>query len=411
MPNQQHESWELAQYQALPLHAKIAMSKQRIKAWYEYWQGNVYVSYSGGKDSTVLLHLVRSMYPDVPAVFSDTGLEFPEIRKFAMSHESVSSVRPKMLFPDVVSTYGYPIISKEVAEAIYAARRINRGGRWARRKRPELLGKRAKEDETPRRRGRVEAQAHRHIDCAEQENGAPGQDGRVERRDGRAGVVMKSMFNKEQWYPICELPIPISHYCCYVMKKSPLKKYQTKTRQKPYLGTLAEESLVRKQAWLRHGCNAFDSHSPSSQPLSFWTEQDILHYIVDNHLNICSVYGDIIYTDSDGMEYPASDMSVGTLSCSGCQRTGCVFCGFGAHRDKVSRFVTLGETHPKLYDYCMRGGQWVDNPAYDPTAPEYDGEWKNWNPKKIWVPSKEGLGMRTMFDMCNEAMGKEMWKY
>lgn len=36
MPNQQHESWELAQYQALPLHAKIAMSKQRVKAWYEY---------------------------------------------------------------------------------------------------------------------------------------------------------------------------------------------------------------------------------------------------------------------------------------------------------------------------------------------------------------------------------------
>ena len=223
---------------------------------------------------------------------------------------------------------------------------------------------------------------------------------------------MKSMFNKEQWYPICELPIPISHYCCYVMKKSPMKKYQTAHGHcKPYLGTLAEESLVRKQAWLRHGCNAYESQSPSSQPLSFWTEQDIFQYIVENGLEICSVYGDIVYTDFDGMEYPATDMAVGELKCSGCQRTGCVFCGFGAHRDKKSRFISLGETHPKLYDYCMRGGQWADNPAYDPTAPEYDGEWKNWNPKKVWMPSKDGLGMRKVFEMCNEAMGKELWKY
>jgi hypothetical protein len=59
----------------------------------------------------------------------------------------------------------------------------------------------------------------------------------------------------------------------------------------------------------------------------------------------------------------------------------------------------------------MNGGQWVDNPAYDPTAPEYDGEWKNWNPKKIWVPSKEGLGMRKVFDDCNQIYGKDFIKY
>ena len=68
------ELWELKQKQSLPLEAKIAMTLRRIREWYEYWDGNVYVSFSGGKDSTVLLHLVRQHYPGVPAVFSDTGL-------------------------------------------------------------------------------------------------------------------------------------------------------------------------------------------------------------------------------------------------------------------------------------------------------------------------------------------------
>ena len=68
------ELWELKQKQCLPLEVKIAMTLRRIREWYEYWDGNVYVSFSGGKDSTVLLHLVRQYYPGVPAVFSDTGL-------------------------------------------------------------------------------------------------------------------------------------------------------------------------------------------------------------------------------------------------------------------------------------------------------------------------------------------------
>ena len=88
------ELWELKQKQSLPLEAKIAMILRRIREWYEYWDGNVYVSFSGGKDSTVLLHLVRQYYPDVPAVFSDTGLEFPEIREFVKTVQNVTWLRP-----------------------------------------------------------------------------------------------------------------------------------------------------------------------------------------------------------------------------------------------------------------------------------------------------------------------------
>lgn len=113
----------LRQYQALPLRAKVSMSLARIREWYDHWQGNVCVSFSGGKDSTVLAHLVHEYYPDVPLVFANTGLEYPEIQQFARKM-GAEFVRPKMSFSEVISKYGYPIISKENAEAIYYARRI-----------------------------------------------------------------------------------------------------------------------------------------------------------------------------------------------------------------------------------------------------------------------------------------------
>ena len=116
-----HTPYDLAQMQSLPLEAKIRMTKMRIRQWYDHWDGMVYVSFSGGKDSTVLKHLVDSMYDDVPALFVNTGLEYPEIQKFAMSQKNVITVRPEMRFDEVIKTYGYPIINKEISHKIHDA--------------------------------------------------------------------------------------------------------------------------------------------------------------------------------------------------------------------------------------------------------------------------------------------------
>lgn len=372
----------LKQFQALPLRAKVMKSQLRIREWYNHFGGNVCVAFSGGKDSTVLAHLVRGLYPDIPLIFANTGLEYPEIQAFARKM-GAEFIRPKMQFSEVISKFGYPIISKENAEAIYYARRIKNGSdeiikrKFCDQKRSELNGSRQYAEKA--------------------------QDAK------KANYI----YTKKKWLPLCrEAQFQISHKCCFVMKKAPLKNYQKKSGLYPILGTLTEESKLREQAWIKHGCNAYDSEYKTSQPLSFWTEQDILRYIYDEGLEIASVYGDIVGVDKDGYEYEPYIACECNLKCTGCQRTGCVYCAFGLHLEKgETRFQRLARTHPRQYEYCLGGGQWVDNPHYDPMAPKMDGEWVNWNPKKIWVPSKEGLGMRKVFEDCNKIYGKDFIRY
>ena len=135
---QKHTIGDLYQMQALPLSAKISMTKSRIRAWYEHYNGEVYVSFSGGKDSTVLVDIVTKMgYTDVPLVFVDTGLEYPEIRDFVKTYgDRVTWVKPKLTFKQVIEKYGYPFISKEVSQCVSIARKylahVEQGG-WSRR--------------------------------------------------------------------------------------------------------------------------------------------------------------------------------------------------------------------------------------------------------------------------------------
>ena len=112
------EPWQLKQLQTLPLEVKILKTQQRITEWYEHWKGQVYVSFSGGKDSTVLLHLVRELYPEVPAVFVDTGLEYPEVKEFVKGFKNIETIKPKISFLEVLQKYGYPIVSKEQSQFI-----------------------------------------------------------------------------------------------------------------------------------------------------------------------------------------------------------------------------------------------------------------------------------------------------
>ena len=159
------------------------------------------------------------------------------------------------------------------------------------------------------------------------------------------------------------------------------------------MAMMASESKKRETAWLMTGCNAFSGKKPMSNPLAFWTEQDVLRYIKERDLPIASVYGEIV-PESDPGQVTIDDFGCDSgckLCTTGAKRTGCIFCGFGAHLEKgETRFQRLKRTHPKQYNYCMNGGEYVDG---------------------IWQPNKEGLGMRHVFDELNRIYGEGFIKY
>ena len=121
-----HTLTDLMQMQSLPLEVKVRMTAQRIDRWVdEFGEEGCYVSFSGGKDSTVLQDIVRNVcgYKKIPSVFVDVPTQYPELREFATSFENVTVLKPKISFMDVCEKYGFPLISKEVSGAVYDAKR------------------------------------------------------------------------------------------------------------------------------------------------------------------------------------------------------------------------------------------------------------------------------------------------
>lgn len=67
------------------------------------------IAFSGGKDSTAILHLIRSVNPDIPAVFCNTGVEARETIEYCKTIDNMTEMRPEgITFWDCVKKYGYP---------------------------------------------------------------------------------------------------------------------------------------------------------------------------------------------------------------------------------------------------------------------------------------------------------------
>ena len=288
---------DLKRMQEMSLEDKITRTKLLIKEWYEYFDGKVAISFSGGKDSTVLLHIARQIYPDIPAIFCDTGLEYPEIREHVKTFDNVEWIKPKKTFKQVVLEYGYPVVSKATSRKIHDLKH-------------------------------TKSESMRKL-----------------RLEGirKNGAYSPQNIMPKKWMYLVDAPFDIGDSCCYFLKKSLAHNYTNKTGNHMIIATMAEESALRLTDWIRHGCNAFTAADAKSKPMSFWTEQDVLKYIKEYNVPIAKVYGDVLIDEN------------GKYKTTGCQRTGCMFCMYGVqYEESPNRFEKMKMTHPKQYEWCMR---------------------------------------------------------
>ncbi|MCQ4924995.1 phosphoadenosine phosphosulfate reductase family protein [Tissierella carlieri] len=286
----------LRQLQGAPLDHKIDFTIERLKRYYGGGNGS-YISFSGGKDSMVLLDIVRRNKIGINPVFIDTGLEYPEVREIGYKY-AFEVIKPKMTFKQVLDTYGYPVISKSQAMAIRKLTTQNLS--------EEYKNKLLHGDER-----------------------------------GTAGKL------SNKWHYLLEAPFKISEQCCDVMKKRPAHEFVKRILKENRVvltaitAEMAEESMNRQNQYVKSGCFQNNQY-PKFTPMGFWTEQDVLEYIYRYELPIASIYGDI---KKDWM---------GKYYLTGVKRTGCIYCMLGVHLEpQPNRFQLMHDTHPKLYDYCI----------------------------------------------------------
>lgn len=328
---------DLAAMQAWPLERKIQVSQTRFIEWKQHFDGRIYISFSGGKDSTVLCDLAARVYKaekdmngtvdPLRLMFVNTGLEYPECRSFVKTFAQwlrdtydipvqLDICQPDMKFPEVLAEYGYPVVTKELSQTVAMLRR------------PDLP------DDT---------------------------------RQTTEEWVERYPFRKEMVHKLLDAPFLCSAQCCHVMKQGPADRYAEQTNSVPVIANLASESSVRRRNWLREGCNAFKRYKAST-PMAFWLEQDVLLYLKTFNIPyLKELYGDIV--EGEILGRPEGAPAEKGLVTTELSRTGCMFCMFGIMFDEEpNRFQQMHKTHPRQYEYCIRGGSYGEDGMLRPDA-------------------------------------------
>lgn len=234
---------ELRERQGWTLEQKIDHSVGTIETFISRISpAGVYVSFSGGKDSTVLLDLARRFVDkNIPAVFCNTGNEWPELIRFVRKTENVVFIHPHVSIKQIYEEKGFPLVSKEVSNMIWRLR-------------------------------------HQHSEAQRRKFLAP------KRTDHDHALAKK-------WRYLVDAPFDCSQVCCDFLKKKPFKEYDKQTNSRGIIATLAEESRLRTLVYLkRGGCNSFNKYKTASYPLSIWTENDIYKYISKYSIKLCHLY-------------------------------------------------------------------------------------------------------------------------
>ena len=222
------------------MEQKIIWTQNRVKDFYDALDGNVYLSFSGGKDSQVLAEIIKEMpepYKSIELVFFNTHNENPSVFEIVRQYGATivdSPMRPRQ----VIEEYGYPLFNKDVANVI---------------------------DDIQR-------------------NVPYTNDPLAKRREQIDKI-------KEKYRDFIKSPLRISDKCCDVLKKRPSSQLSRQTGKKPIIGTLATESRNRMITYLNNGCNTFSKGNTKSTPMSIWKKSEILDFIVSRNIRIAECYG------------------------------------------------------------------------------------------------------------------------
>ena len=303
----------------MPLEWKVEHTAERIASWHLNAGG--YISISGGLGSRVLQDINKKQLTwSLPSLYVDTGLDHKGVKEIALKHADYV-VRGNMNFKDVLCKYGYPIISKSQAMALKKLREHNLTDKY----RNKLLY-----------------------------------------GDKRGSIGKLS----NRFHYLINAPFKISHECCLVLKERPAHKFEEENGVFPVTAEMIEESVNRRVLYLQKGCNMYDANRPKSTPMAFWTEQDLLEYVVKEKIDYAPEYGEIKQDD------------LGRYYTTGEKRTGCAFCLFGCHREKKpNRIQRLYDIDKRRYEYCIGGGEF--------------------NSEGVWMPNKKGLGLGYVMDYMN----------
>lgn len=237
----------------------------------EYGEDNFYISFSGGKDSTVLSALVDMAIPDnkIPRVYADTGIELNMIRDFVLNKAEADErfviIKPSVPIKKMLETEGYPFKSKFHSTRVSTYQKNGMG---------------------------KSTHNYLHDEYRELE---------VFQTSPK---ILKYQFTSE-------FRMKVSDKCCVKMKEEPLNKWQ-KENGKPYsiLGIMREEGGGRRQG---SKCLAFSGKKLKAfQPLVVVSKEWEDWFIDKYNVEICAIY------------YPPYNFA----------RTGCKGCPFALNLQK-----------------------------------------------------------------------------
>lgn len=273
----------------------------------------------GGLDSITLLMFLRSIHIDVPAI----SVSYLEDQSIQRVHHQLgveclkSAVKPDGTHwskPEIIQTFGFPVLSKEIAGKI------------------ELLANPSEKNKTVR---------HAIITGETGEYGGYQKNSRMK----MSQKWLEKFGGYANDYEGTNYQIPnfkVSSKCCYYLKEKPCDDWGKAHNSVPFLGLMASEGGRRAKSLRINGCNYFGASTIRSAPFAIFNRQDLLQLALDLKVPVPEIYGTIERDEN------------GQLRTTGAQRTGCSMCGFGIHLEKrPHRFDQLKERNPREWQYWM----------------------------------------------------------